>query len=262
MTNTDDDWEKWGASAPYYGVLSKECFRPEQLSAGALDQFFASGEAHITAVLSRIEALHGENYRPSRSLDFGCGVGRLTLPLARRSGATTAVDVSTSMLSEARTNCERQSVTNVDFVVSDDRLSALSGSFDLVHSFLVLQHIAPHRGQELLDRLAQHVAPGGYLAVQFYSRSNANPLVRAMVKLRYAFPPANWIRNIIRRRPCFEQPMQLHTYDTATVLRNLRTAGFPEASLYFDEEDGGNFESVFLIARRTHTEASITNRLS
>lgn len=262
MKQTDRDWERWGESAPYFGVLSADKFREENLSSSAKEDFFASGEAHIESVFRCIEAMRGEPFRPQGALDFGCGVGRLAIPLSSRSGQVFAVDISQSMIAEAQRNCDARGVTNILFLKSDDRLSKAPDNLDLAHSYLVLQHIPPARGNEIIRQLANRVRVGGYLAIQFYTLSNASRLIRGLVRLRYLFPPANWIRNILKSRPVFEQAMQLHTYDLSRVLRFLRSSGFPEATLYFDTEDGGNFESVFLIAGRSGEPPAITNKHS
>jgi 2-polyprenyl-3-methyl-5-hydroxy-6-metoxy-1,4-benzoquinol methylase len=46
----------------------------------------------------------GDDFAPRRVLDFGCGVGRVTLPLARRVDAVVAIDIADSMLS-LRASC-------------------------------------------------------------------------------------------------------------------------------------------------------------
>jgi len=147
-------------------------------------------------------------------------------------------------------------------VKSDDGLSQAFGEFDLVHSFIVLQHIRWGRGEQIITKLAQRVSPNGYLAIQFYTLSNLRALVRGLVRLRYVIPPVNWVRNVLRRRPAFEQAMQLHIYSLPKILRILRTNGFPNASLSLDSEAAGGYESVFLIARRTYGDAGIRNPLS
>lgn len=259
---TDRDWERWGANSPYYGVLSAARFQDGQLDEAAEREFFASGEVHVQAVCEAIARREGKDWRPSLALDIGCGVGRLAIPLARRSENVIAIDVSPSMLEEVAHNCLRQKVSNLHTARSDDALTQVPAGADLVHSYLVLQHIHPRRGMRLLRQMADRVADGGYLGFQIYFACNANPMVRALVQLRYRFAPMNWLRNVIRGRPVFEQPMQLHVYPLGAVLRLLRVQGFPEVEVFLDTEDGGNFESVFLLAKKTSASASIANRYS
>jgi methylase of polypeptide subunit release factors len=51
------------------------------------------------------------------------------------------VDASSSTLEEAGHNSIRQSAPNLKFVVSSDDLSNVTGTFDLILSSFVLQHI-------------------------------------------------------------------------------------------------------------------------
>jgi len=95
-------------------------------------------------------------FSPTRTIDFGCGVGRLTLPLARDSASVPGVDVSPGMLSEAQKNSAERGVSNVRFALE------VSGRFGLVHSFIVLQRIPPRRGLPIGRDPATPVEPGGW----------------------------------------------------------------------------------------------------
>lgn len=214
----------------------------------------------MASIMDRIAADLGAPVEPARVLDFGCGVGRLAIPFSTIvTEGVVAMDISPSMLAEAASNSAERDIRNIEFVRSDDELSLATGQFDIVHSYIVLQHIHPERGHQIVARLARKVSEGGYLAIQFYTACNAPSLMRLLVRARYAFPPANWARNALKSRPLFEQGMQLHTYDLAKVLKTLRENGFPEANLHLDTEDCGNFESVFLLSRKTGRPAKVIN---
>lgn len=246
--STDKDWEKWGADDPYFGVFSREQFRTATMTGEARDAFFASGEAHVVRMLEEIENAFGPGITPASALDFGSGVGRLVIPLARRMTHATGVDISPSMIAEARRNCADAGVSNVSFVASDDALSGATGPYDLVHSVIVLQHIPWRRGRAILQAMADRVAPGGHLAVQLLVGHDASALVRGLVRLRYVFPPAHWLRNLLRGRPLFEPAMQLHVYDLTTVQDDLAKRGFVCAVV--DDALDNEFRSVRLYARR------------
>lgn len=248
---TDQDWEKWGRDDPYFGVLSADDYRSGNLTEANRTAFFGSGEAHVQGLLDRIRARFEPGFRPGASLDFGCGVGRLLIPLARASQRATGVDISPSMLEESRANCARLGIDNVDLARSDDRLSAVQGEYDLVHSHIVFAHIAPSRGHALIEQLARKVRPRGFLAVQVLYACNAPPVVRALAKLRYRFPPFNALRNLLRGRPPGEPAMQLHVYDLPLLLRTLNRLGFGEALLVPDRFDNGTFDTVVVLAQRS-----------
>ena len=95
VNDTDDAWEAFGAKDPYYGVLTNEAFRAGVIGDEERRDFFDSGRQHVQKYLARIESLVGPVRRGS-ALDFGCGVGRLALPLATEAGFAhvDGVDVS------------------------------------------------------------------------------------------------------------------------------------------------------------------------
>jgi SAM-dependent methyltransferase len=246
---TDKDWEKWGATDPYFGVISSEKFRKDSLDAGAKAEFFASGSEHVERVLRLIREHFDPAFQPRTALDFGCGVGRLVLPLAARTERTLGVDVSPSMLAEAAANASAAGVTNVAFALSDDALSNVADRYSLIHSYIVFQHIPWARGRTLIQQLADRVEAGGVLAIHLFTATSAPKLVRAVVRLRYALPPLNWMRNALKGRPLFEPPMQLNVYDLPTVLADLKARGF-DTPVCIDEPAFEGFTGVFLLARR------------
>lgn len=251
---TDRDWEAWGRDDPYFGVLSSEEFRTSTLSDEARRAFFVSGERHVERVLSIIRDSFAPAFVPGRTLDFGCGVGRLLIPFARTSREATGIDISPSMLAETARNCAEQGVSNVILARSNDRLDGVPAEFDLVHSYIVLQHIPPDRGHALIAALAGRVARGGFLVLQFpHSRTTSWP-VNLLTWMRYRFPPLNALRNLVRRRPIGEPAMQLHAYDLARVLDTLDRAGYAAPLMLPDAAAGDDFESTLLVARR-HPDA-------
>ncbi len=131
-------WERYGAMDPYYGVLSAPDFHRARLDAAARARFFDTGRRQVAELAARIEAHTGSTLQARRALDYGCGVGRLTLPLAERCEHVYGVDVSPSMLHEADRNARHMSLGNVEWVPAH-RLAELAGSYDLVQSSLVFQ---------------------------------------------------------------------------------------------------------------------------
>lgn len=164
--STDQEWVKWGRQDPYFAVITDEKFRSANLNEAARKEFFDSGRYHANYVLDRCRRLVDPAFAPRRALDFGCGVGRVALPLAEKVAEVVGVDVSPDMLAEAQRNGERLGIQNVEWRLSDDTLSAVQGSFDLVHSCITFQHIDVPRGRQLFARLLDSLAPGGLGTIQ------------------------------------------------------------------------------------------------
>jgi len=170
--NPDHAWEFFGKNDPYWAVLTRDRYRNKAFGQAERQEFFLSGEKHIDWVFSMVQKHFDPGFNPVKGLDFGCGVGRLLLPMSRRCGSAVGVDVSEGMLKEAEKNCRAEGVKNVSLVKGDDNCSALKSEFDFINSFIVFQHIPCDRGVKLFERLLQLLSAGGVAAVHLtYSRS-------------------------------------------------------------------------------------------
>lgn len=166
MRDTDQDWKRVAELDPYWGVLSQEDFRQAGMNPERLAQFMESGEQFIADLFALIRRHLKADFAPARALDVGCGVGRLLIPLARRVRTAVGVDVAPAMLELCRRHAAEYGVVNIDVFPSDDSLSAVQGRFDLVNTYIVLQHVPPQRGYRLLQAMLNHLAPGGVGSVQ------------------------------------------------------------------------------------------------
>lgn len=100
-------------------------------------------------------------------LDVGCGIGRWSRMLAARGAQVTGVDLSATMVSEAKRRAEAEgSSTRCRFLVQDLAELDAGARFDLVLGVTVLQHIIdPKRLSQAVARLAAHLAPDGRLVL-------------------------------------------------------------------------------------------------
>lgn len=170
--STDRAWMEWGERDPYFAVITMPEFRKGSLDETARERFFEMGERHARYVIDMARLHVSADFKPRRVLDFGCGVGRVLLPLAKHAESAVGVDISPAMLEEAKLNAARWALPNVRLLQSDDSLSLVDGEFDLVHSAIVFQHIDVPRGRRLFQRLLELLAPGGIAAIQItYGKS-------------------------------------------------------------------------------------------
>jgi hypothetical protein len=125
------------------------------------------------------------------------------------------------MLAEAKANCDAFGVGNIELRLVDDTLHSVDEQFDLVHSFIVLQHIPPARGLETLRRLLSKIAPGGCAAIHVtYGRGYGQHDFGTPVS---PVPPEPPIRSLTLR--------QLASAAKARVLAGLKTREEPAVSL-------------------------------
>jgi 2-polyprenyl-3-methyl-5-hydroxy-6-metoxy-1,4-benzoquinol methylase len=245
MLSTDKTWEKWGSQQPYFGVLAQERFTAERITENR-DEFFTSGRKSIARTLKRYETHFGRLPR-ERALDHGCGVGRLTLPLARDFSHVVALDVSPSMLSEARSNAQQFGTANVQFALADDGLSNAPGEFDFVNSYMVLQHIPVSRGLRILSRLIAKVRPGGGFHVHFSIRTDAIRS-RALWWASHHIPGVKIWQNIRWKRPWNAPAMQMNNYRLNRIIALLATHGISEFLVCTEEH--AKFLTCSVIGRK------------
>lgn len=237
--STDTAWESWGRTDPYFGVVSWPEFHKDRIGE-TREAFFATGRREVEGTLATLERLYGPGQR-GRVLDFGCGVGRLVREFSHHFDEAVGVDISEAMLAEARANTA--DIRNVSFALSDDALSQVKGSFDLVHSYIVLQHIPVSRGLALIERLLEKVRPGGTAALHVSLERTLSPAREAVYRIKHQVPLGRQVTNVLQRRPWDMPAMEMNEYSLTRVLEAFGRHGFE--GLMMQPE----FHSVALTAR-------------
>lgn len=186
-------WDSLGARDPLYGVLSDPAKRGNAWDPA---EFFATGEAEIAELLGRLQA-DGEGFGRACALDFGCGVGRLSQPLAARFERVIAVDVAPSMLAKARELAPPG--LNIAWTLNarPDLACVPDAGVDLLYSRIVLQHIPPDLALGYIREFVRVLRPGGLAVFQVPERGEDSAwrarlkrllpraLLRAYRRLRY-----------------------------------------------------------------------------
>jgi SAM-dependent methyltransferase len=135
----------------------------------SVERFLATGEPEVEAVLAACAEL-GRPAARTRVLDFGCGVGRLARPFADRFDEYLGTDIAEGMIAWAREL--HADLPNATFKVNTAAgLAGGDGSFDLVYSNLVLQHLPDRAAVESsLAELLRVVNAEGILVFQLPAR--------------------------------------------------------------------------------------------
>jgi 2-polyprenyl-3-methyl-5-hydroxy-6-metoxy-1,4-benzoquinol methylase len=232
-SRTDSDWEWYGKNDPYYGVVSWDQFRSDQLDEQGRAAFFQAGEAYVRDLTEQIRRLVVGEFCPGRVLDHGCGVGRITIPLARLYPEVVGADISPSMLGHARENCRAMGIGNAEFVDAGEVLRGRLGQFDFIHSYIVFQHIPVGRGYEITQALLGLLAAGGVGALHFtYRRSAGRHLRSRLLPAVYRrVPYAYRLRRLLKREPV----MQMNEYDLNQILTWLHDIGCGGVNLRFTD---------------------------
>jgi SAM-dependent methyltransferase len=127
-----------------------------------LERFWAGGEEAVSAILGELGVAIGEN---DSLVEIGCGVGRLTRPLAARAAHVTALDVSGEMLARARQL--NPGLANVRWLHGDGESLAgvADSSVDACFSHVVFQHLpSPELTLGYVREMGRVLRPGGWAA--------------------------------------------------------------------------------------------------
>jgi SAM-dependent methyltransferase len=244
IAEPDPAWERFAAREPYFAVLTAPTFLRANLTSEAEREFFESGENYVHWILHIINQHLVPAFAPVSTLEYGCGVGRLAIPFARRAGHVVAADRSPTMLALARREAERRAIQHLEFQ-SPHELFASGRKFDLINCYGVFQRLPPDVGLELLDQLVECLGSGGVAVLHFPYRATTPGLVAASRRLRAKFPLVNGLSNALRGKPFDEPFVATHAYDLDEVFGALdrafgRRFGAPIAAthLLFESQRG------------------------
>lgn len=168
------EWSALGESDPYRSVLNTPEWGADHMSDGeAIDAFYATGEHDVDRLLRWLARNQLPLPTAGTCAEYGCGLGRHTIWLARRFARVLAFDISAPHLEVAAARAAAAGLTNVEFVhvrqASD--LQRLAG-VDLFYSIIVLQHNPPPLILAILKQAFDGLNPGGiaYFQVPTYAR--------------------------------------------------------------------------------------------
>ena len=152
-------WDARAREDPYFFVDSRLEYRSPDEPA-----FWSGGVQALDHLLAALEA----DLRPTDvAIDIGCGLGRLTRPLAARTSRVIAIDVSSRMLAEAQQlNAELESVR---WVHGDGQSlkPVLDSSVDACISHVVFRHIPdPNITLGYVREMGRVLRPGGFAAFE------------------------------------------------------------------------------------------------
>lgn len=246
---TNNEWNYYGKKNPYYGVFTVPEY--DNLNQAELkNEFFNSGEKYIEKILSWDERdFEDFNIEQSSVLDFGCGVGRVALPISRKSLKVCGIDISEGMLEEAKKNQEELKIANCTF---ETHLLNVKDKYDLVHSIVVFQHIPAKIGFDNLIKLIDVLKSNGIGILQFtyYQRFKLTDKLKYFL---YRFVPGAYlIRNIIVGRPWMEPMMQMNLYNLNRLFKILQEKNCHKSVVRFTNHNDNL--GVFILFQKKELE--------
>jgi 2-polyprenyl-3-methyl-5-hydroxy-6-metoxy-1,4-benzoquinol methylase len=198
-------------------------------------RYLSETEFNIRVRQETVRQMVGER-RFENILDVGCGNGAISLPLLRPENRLTLVDVSSRMISIARSNVPDHLCANVRLINADLMAAALQPqSYDLILCLGVLAHV--DSPDALIARVAGLMRPGGTLILEF--TDSLHPAGHMVVLYNEALRlkrPAPYRLNLLSRRVVFRllnkhglKPVSTYRYGLWIPLANRF---FSQSALY------------------------------
>src|SRR5215472_8718082 len=156
------NWDDFGRIDPLWAILTDPARSGQRWTC---EEFYRTGEHAIAELIEQIDRARIP-LRRERCLDFGCGVGRLTQALCTYFAECHGVDIAPSMIDLARKLNRFADRCHYHVNASDDLGLFPDAHFDLVTSFIVLQHMRPEYGKRYLREFVRVLAPGGVAVFQ------------------------------------------------------------------------------------------------
>jgi 2-polyprenyl-3-methyl-5-hydroxy-6-metoxy-1,4-benzoquinol methylase len=180
-----------------------------------------------------------------RVLDLPCGMGRLTIPLARMGITMTGVDLMDSYIRRARRRAKQAGVT-VDFRQGDMRNIEFDSTFHaVVNWFSSFGYFSDAENLQACRRMFQALKPGGRLVIECLNKSwllaNLEPHltmnvhgvkidIHSRFNARSQRATGTWV---MRKGTTTERcHMSLRMYNGTDIRHVLHQAGFREIVLY------------------------------
>lgn len=239
---TDNAWENFAKQNPYWAVLTDPRYKtgntplPAELQA----QFFRSGEEHIQRVMNVLHRHFDRRFSAQDTcLDFGSGVGRLLLPMARHCGRAIGIDVSETMRRLCMQHALDLRIGNVACHDTIDHPALAETGFDWVNSYIVFQHIETSKGYASLRTILGKVRRGGVISIHLTVFKDTKLLNYITDKSKYFCVNESGISKIETQEPYYnEDAMMMNDYDMTKINIILTEYGFKKIFAEHENQDG------------------------
>jgi len=160
LARTASFWAKVGRAEPYWSMGAGEKFLSSRWNDNQ-NEFYKSGNSDRDLVVALLRRVGRTPDDVRHVVEFGCGVGRSTIPLARTFAKVSGLDFSPSHLDLARRYASAEGLNNVDFLLTaPDDIMPVRG-YDVWYSYAVLPHNPPPVVAAILREAFQRLEPLG-----------------------------------------------------------------------------------------------------
>ena len=180
MARVESSWEELGKSEPFWSVLVQDRFLLANLK-GDTAEFYESGRADVELFFSAAARAGITEFDDLPvCMEYGCGIGRLSVWLAERFRRVMACDISQPHLDNARLALNARRIDNIELirVAAVDEVANLSG-YDVFFSVIVLQHNPPPIAAYMIEQSLRNLNAGVWPISKFPHTGWAISLLRS-----------------------------------------------------------------------------------
>jgi 2-polyprenyl-3-methyl-5-hydroxy-6-metoxy-1,4-benzoquinol methylase len=170
LSHIETVWNEYGKNESYWSVLIHDKFKSTNIEKN-IEEFYDTGRGTLNWIESILrycgewESLIGGG--GGVCMEYGCGVGRVTMQLASVFDRVIGMDISKEHLKIARERSESLGIKNIDFkkiqTISDiDKI----GECDFIFSLIVLQHNPPPIIAAIIKKIFYRIKHNGIAMFQ------------------------------------------------------------------------------------------------
>ena len=209
-------WDRFAERDPMWAILTSPGMEGGRWDRAA---FLRSGTQHVDELVEYLkQARIGLPVRRERALDFGCGIGRLTVPLASLFHHVDGVDISEVMLRQAQELNPLPDRVSYHHNEGGDLAMFPDNHFDFVYTYITLQHIEPRFSKRYIEEFVRILHADG-LAVFHLPTAVSSRRER----LRQMLPEMFALVGLVRRG--IPAVMEAHAVPEAEVRTVVERAG-------------------------------------
>ena len=227
------NWDEMGRRNPFTAVLTTRM-------RWDVEEFFETGRREIECLIRDIGTLDA-SFPRGRALDFGCGVGRLTQPLAAYYDEVIGVDIAPSMIDKAD-ELNRQGERCRYVLNGEDNLRVFpDGYFDLIYSNITLQHVKPVHALNYVKDFLRTLSRRGVLVFHM-------PSVKTGRKLMDYLPGG---AAVLIQRVVLGGAMEMHGIEKNALMGFIERYGGTVLKVKPSDSAGGAWETYeYFVAKR------------
>lgn len=202
-------WTHMGLNRPYHSVLSSVDNLPENFDEEKEERFWKSGRTEAAGAESVLARYKFTDLNHKICVEYGCGLGRVTVVLSELFKTIHAYDISPTHLTRAEQHARAKGARNIQFHVSgmmDDGIEI--EECDFFYSRLVIQHNPPPLMRELIKVALASLRSGGVAMFQL-------PTYAPGYRFR--------VDEYLARTPSLD--MEMHCLPQSVVFQLVRDAG-------------------------------------